>query len=118
MQTEAVLPPSDVATDALPAKPASPRRHFLRRLVRSKAALVSAVILLLVIAAAVGAHWIAPNDPFAIRLIQRLKPPGFTTASGSTYWLGTDTLGRDVFSRLVYGARVSLIVGLSAVLIS
>jgi peptide/nickel transport system permease protein len=90
----------------------------VRRLVRSKAAFVSAVILLLVIAAAIGAHWIAPNDPFAIRLIQRLKPPGFTTAAGNTYWLGTDTLGRDVFSRLVYGARVSLIVGLSAVLIS
>ena len=118
MQTDVVRPPSDAAGDGVPAKPTSSRRQFLRRLVRSKAALVSAIILLLVIGAAIGAHWIAPNDPFAIRLIQRLKPPGFTTSAGNTYWLGTDTLGRDVFSRLVYGARVSLIVGLSAVLIS
>jgi peptide/nickel transport system permease protein len=66
----------------------------------------------------VTAAWIAPNDPYGIRLVQRLKPPGYVNASGVTFWLGTDTLGRDVLSRVIYGARVSLIVGLSAVLIS
>ena len=88
------------------------------RLFRSKAALASAIVLLLVVVAAVAAPLIAPNDPFAIRLIQRLKPPGYVNAAGSAFWLGTDTLGRDVLSRVIYGARVSLIVGLSAVLIS
>jgi peptide/nickel transport system permease protein len=72
----------------------------------------------LVVIAALAAPWVAPNDPFALRLVQRLKPPGFTTASGATFWFGTDALGRDVLSRLIYGARVSLVVGLSAVLIS
>jgi peptide/nickel transport system permease protein len=87
-------------------------------LVRSKAALISVAVLLVVIIAALAAPWVSPNDPFALRLVQRLKPPGFATASGTTFWLGTDALGRDVLSRLIYGARVSLVVGLSAVLIS
>ncbi len=96
-----------------------PRRNqMLARLFRSKAAVVSVAILLLVLIAAVAAPWLAPNDPFAIKLIQRLKPPGYTNSAGITFWLGTDSLGRDVFSRLVYGARVSLVVGLAAVLIS
>jgi peptide/nickel transport system permease protein len=87
-------------------------------LVRSKAALISVAVLLVVVIAALAAPWVSPNDPFALRLVQRLKPPGFATASGTTFWLGTDALGRDVLSRLIYGARVSLVVGLSAVLIS
>ena len=65
-----------------------------------------------------AAPWIAPHDPAEIHLINRLKPPGFIDSTGHQYWLGTDSLGRDVYSRVVYGARVSLTVGLSAVLIS
>jgi peptide/nickel transport system permease protein len=61
---------------------------------------------------------LAPNDPFAIRIIQRLKPPGYVNGAGVTFWLGTDSLGRDILSRVIYGARVSLVVGLSAVAIS
>ena len=96
----------------------SARSQLLPRLLRSKAALVAAAVLALVVLAAVAAPWLAPNDPFAIRLIQRLKPPGYVNSAGLTFWLGTDTLGRDVLSRLIYGARVSLVVGLSAVAIS
>ena len=100
------------------AKPVRAKSQFFVRLLRSKAALASAIVFLLVVLAAVTAAWIAPNDPYGIRLVQRLKPPGYVNASGVTFWLGTDTLGRDVLSRVIYGARVSLIVGLSAVLIS
>ena len=100
------------------AKPVRAKSQFFVRLLRSKAALASAIVFLLVVLAAVTAAWIAPNDPYGIRLVQRLKPPGYVNASGITFWLGTDTLGRDVLSRVIYGARVSLIVGLSAVLIS
>jgi peptide/nickel transport system permease protein len=100
------------------ARAGQARRQLVRRLLRSKAAVACAIVLLLVSVAAAAAPWISPNDPFAIRLIQRLRPPGYVNAAGSTFWLGTDTLGRDVLSRLLYGARVSLAVGISAVLIS
>jgi peptide/nickel transport system permease protein len=104
---------------AAPSKIGRPRvSQLLPRLVRSKAALVSLFVIVLVLVAALGATWIAPNDPSVIKLTQRLKPPLYTNSAGVTYLLGTDALGRDVFSRLIYGARVSMVVGLSAVLIS
>ena len=99
-------------------KTKSSKNQFMRRLVRSKIALGASVVILLVTFAAVFAPLIAPNDPASLALIRRLKEPGFVDASGREYWLGTDTIGRDVYSRLVYGARVSLVVGLSAVLVS
>jgi peptide/nickel transport system permease protein len=101
-----------------PVRAASTKSQILPRLFRNKAALVSAIVLLVVAIAAIAATEITPNDPFDIKLLQRLKPPGYVNSAGDTFWLGTDTLGRDVYARLVYGARVSLIVGLSAVLIS
>jgi peptide/nickel transport system permease protein len=100
-------------TDGRPQK-----NQLLSRFFRSKAAVISVFVLLLVLVAATAAPWVAPNDPSAIRLIQRLKPPGYTNSADITFWLGTDSLGRDVFSRIIYGARVSLMVGLSAVAIS
>lgn len=93
-------------------------RQVLRRLIGSKAALVSTIVFALVLVAAIAAPLLAPNDPFAIRIIQRLKPPGYVNGAGVTFWLGTDSLGRDILSRVIYGARVSLVVGLSAVAIS
>jgi peptide/nickel transport system permease protein len=108
-----------IAPAAVPAAAArSKRNQFFPRLFRSKAATISAVIFLIVVIAALAAPWLAPSDPFAIKLIQRLKPPGYTNGAGTTFWLGTDSLGRDVLSRVIYGARVSLTVGLSAVVIS
>jgi peptide/nickel transport system permease protein len=95
----------------------SKRSEMLSRLFRSKAATISLLILLLVVVAAIAAPWLAPNDPSAIKLIQRLKPPFYVNSAG-THWLGTDALGRDVLSRIIYGARVSLTVGVSAVVIS
>ncbi|MBI5877265.1 MAG: ABC transporter permease [Chloroflexi bacterium] len=90
----------------------------IRRLARSKIALAAAFVFLVVSLGAIFAPFIAPNDPASLALIRRLKEPGYVDAAGKQYWLGTDTIGRDVYSRLVYGARVSLVVGLSAVLVS
>jgi peptide/nickel transport system permease protein len=59
---------------------------------------------------------VAPSDPARIDMLARLKPPSWTTAAASAHALGTDHLGRDVLSRTIYGAQVSFIVGLSAVL--
>ena len=101
-----------------PVKSASAQNRFFMRLVSSRLAFVSAGLLLVVTLAAIFAQQVTLNDPANLALVRRLKPPGYVDASGSEYVLGTDTIGRDVYSRLVYGARISLVVGLSAVLVS
>jgi peptide/nickel transport system permease protein len=76
---------------------------------RNRSALAGLVVILLLTLAAVFAPLLAPHDPNAVTLERRLQPPG------SGYPLGTDELGRDILSRLLYGARVSLWVGLVSV---
>jgi peptide/nickel transport system permease protein len=80
----------------------------LRQLRKDKAAILGAFILSLVVLAAVLANVIAPYDPIAISE-QRFEPPG------PAHFLGTDELGRDILSRVIFGARISLLVGLISV---
>lgn len=61
--------------------------------------------------------WLAPTSPLHENLLVRLMPPG-TAAQGHVFWLGTDTLGRDELSRLIWGARVSFVVAIASVLIA
>lgn len=112
------VPDHDAAADPKPAIQRPQKSQFLPRLWRSKAAVSCLIILCIVVLAALLAPWIAPNDPGAIKLIQRLKPPGYTNSAGASFWMGTDALGRDVLSRMIFGARVSLAVGVSAVVVS
>lgn len=86
------------------------------RRTRGLAAGGAAFVLLLVLAA-VAAPWLAPEDPIRQSLRGRLSAPTFSGADGKAHLLGTDHLGRDVFSRVVYGARVSLLVGFAAVIV-
>ncbi|MGD9147234.1 MAG: ABC transporter permease [Anaerolineae bacterium] len=95
-----------------------PRFPALRSLYRRKLALLAAIVVITVILVAIFAPVLTSYDPTKIDIINRLKPPGYRDSDGSLHILGTDTLGRDVFSRLVYGSRVSLVVGLSAVLVA
>jgi len=90
-------------------------RRILRELVRNKAALLGLAILVLIAAAAVAAPLLAPFDPTLQAVEDRLKPPGWMDPEGRIHPLGTDHLGRDILSRLIFGARISLIIGLSAV---
>jgi peptide/nickel transport system permease protein len=87
-------------------------RRFRDAFRRHPMAIVGGVILALMIVIAVLAPYLATVDPQAVSPVKRLKPPS------STYWFGTDMLGRDVYSRVVYGARISLIVGLAVALLS
>jgi peptide/nickel transport system permease protein len=91
---------------------ASTTVDFLQRLFRRKLVLAAAIVLTVLILAALLAPWISPFDPGAIRVIRRLKPPS------ETNWLGTDEYGRDVLSRIIYGARASLGIGAAVVAIS
>jgi peptide/nickel transport system permease protein len=70
------------------------------------------VLLLLIVAIAIFAPYLATVDPTALAPARRTRPPG------AEYWFGTDMLGRDIYSRVLYGARVSLIVGFSVAILS
>jgi len=83
----------------------------------NKRGLIGCVTVLAVMVIAITAPLISPFDPLKQDLSLRLKPPGCKGSSG-THWLGTDHLGRDVASRIIYGARISLIISLSAVIIA
>jgi peptide/nickel transport system permease protein len=80
--------------------------------------LIGAGVVLFMLAVAVFAPWLAPDDPFAQDLSQRLLPPIWHERGSWTHVLGTDQLGRDYLSRLIYGSRISLIVGASAAAMS
>ena len=86
----------------------------LRRLRRVP--IIPLSILILFIVVGVGAPWIAPLDPNQHNLRDRLLPPVWLEGGDSKYILGTDHLGRDVFSRMIHGARVSLIVASTVIL--
>jgi peptide/nickel transport system permease protein len=87
-------------------------------LTRDRSALLGLVVIVVATAMAVLAPAFAPADPIKNSLVERLTPPMWAAGGTARHPLGTDTLGRDVASRLLYGARVSLIVGLSAVVIA
>lgn len=89
----------------------------LRKVTRSRLALAGLVVIATLVFTAVFARWIAPADPLEQNIAQRLLPPLTRTERGF-HVLGTDPLGRDVLSRLIYGSRISLIVGVTAVAIS
>ena len=88
----------------------SPRREgALRRLLRDKVAVAAGLVLVFIVVAAACAPWVAPYDPYRIDLTRVMLPPD------SVHWLGTDTNGRDILSRIIFGARNTLLVGLTGV---
>ncbi|WP_276352187.1 ABC transporter permease [Cohnella caldifontis] len=95
----------------LPPQTSSVRR-FLRVFLARKIVIAGLSVLTLMVLMAIFAPLLAPHDPYGQDLSMSLKQPS------AEYWLGTDMLGRDVLSRIIYGSRVSLIVGLVAVLIA
>ncbi len=97
---------------------AAPRRRrtgvlgFLGTFRRQRLGMVGAILLSLTVIAAIGAPWLAPYDPNKIDPLRVLESPG------ADHWFGTDGLGRDVFSRVLFGARVSLYSGILVVSVS
>jgi ABC-type dipeptide/oligopeptide/nickel transport system permease subunit len=89
-----------------------------RRFALNPAVIFGSVILALVIGAALAAPWVAPHDPAKQSLLRRFTPPVWQAGGNASYLLGTDQVGRDVLSRIVHGARISLMVGVAAVMVS
>jgi len=87
-------------------------RSVLAKLFRRRVVLAGAAILAVVALAALLAPWIAPYDPMALKVLDRLQGPR------AAHWFGTDELGRDVFSRVIFGARYSLLIGALVVVVS
>jgi peptide/nickel transport system permease protein len=94
-----------------PVRPRSNLGAFFATLGRSRAAMIGLAIVAVVVLLAIAAPHLAPFDPLKTNLRARLQPPN------AAHWLGTDLLGRDILSRLLYGARLSLLLGLGAVTI-
>ncbi len=103
------LDPIDVADEAEDG--AFVRSGLLRRLARDRVASVAALLLIVIVLAALLAPWIAPFDPYLTDLTKVMQPPN------EVNWLGTDNTGRDILSRIIFGTRNTLMLGLVGVLI-
>lgn len=94
------------------------RSIFRRRIVGHQGVMIGAAIVLAAVLIALSAPLIAPHDPYYQDLLNRLVPPVWDSRGSWEHILGTDHLGRDYLSRLIYGARISLLIGVGAALIS
>jgi ABC-type dipeptide/oligopeptide/nickel transport system permease subunit len=90
----------------------------LRDLARSPGGIFGAGVFVSLLVLALFSPWIAPHDPLAQNLAAANSPPFFMEGGSVEYWIGTDSLGRDILSRLIYGTRVSLTVAVGGVLIA
>ncbi|MDA9251870.1 ABC transporter permease [Alphaproteobacteria bacterium] len=91
---------------------------FRRRVFGHQGVMIGAAIVLAAVLIALTAPLIAPHDPYYQDLLNRLVPPVWDSRGSWEHILGTDHLGRDYLSRLIYGARISLLIGIGAALIS
>jgi ABC-type dipeptide/oligopeptide/nickel transport system permease subunit len=102
---------------AEPARTSIARRQW-RKFARNPIGVIALVILLGILATALLAPVLAPHDPDAIALSLRLRPPVGQERYVAGYFLGTDKVGRDILSRLIYGSRTALLVAFSSVILS
>lgn len=93
-------------------------RRNLRMFGRNRLAMASVLVVLIFVIMAVAAPLIAPQDPNATDLFRRLQPPAWIEGGDWAYPLGCDALGRDILSRIIYGARISIFIGLAVILLA
>ncbi|MBV8664910.1 MAG: ABC transporter permease subunit [Burkholderiaceae bacterium] len=109
--------PAVESSEVVPSAP-SPLIAFWHSFSANRGALLAACFFLLLLVCVVFAGWLAPHDPIEQFRDHMLTPPCWADEGVRDYLLGTDELGRDILSRLIYGARVSLMIGLMSVLTS
>jgi len=102
---------------AAPAQ--APWRRFAAEFSESRLAMAGLALLALIVVVALAAPWIAPQNPYDLAQLDVLDsklPPGSQSLAGHTYWLGTDDQGRDMLSAILFGLRISLVVGVASTL--
>jgi peptide/nickel transport system permease protein len=108
------LPSGNVPYDVPELEEAPPRSSETRRVIsvffNRPLPVAGLVIIVIFILMAIFAPWLAPQDPYEMEMLNKLQPPT------SEHLLGTDSLGRDTLSRVIYGSRISLLIGISAIL--
>ena len=109
LPSQAIAAPAQGHAPAVPDDDTRLPRRSLWRLFTRPYALLPGAFLLMVLVCAIGAPWIAPFDPFTPNIRHRLEAPS------AMYWFGTDDLGRDMLSRIIYGARTALIASFESV---
>ncbi|VEF49665.1 oligopeptide ABC transporter permease [Bacillus freudenreichii] len=110
--------PVEQASKIIERKKAVNAKRWLRLLLKSKTGTLGLIIVSLVVLLAIFAPLLAPYNPAASDIAMRLKPPVWMDGGVVGHILGTDNLGRDILSRLIYGSRISLLVGICAVLLA
>lgn len=111
MSLETLQAPTAVPSVA----PPHPLREFWTYFSANRGAVAGLVVIVLVLLCALFAPWIAPHDPNLTNNTVFLKPPFWQEGGSLSYPLGTDAIGRDILSRLLYGARLSLVIGIAVV---
>lgn len=105
-------------TQSLTAKPVSPLAEFWFYFSQNRGALIGLFFVVFIVFLAIFADFIAPHHPHEQFRDAILVPPAWAEGGMSQYWLGTDGVGRDILSRLIHGARLSLLIGLVIVILS
>lgn len=108
---------SDVLTQTtgLDEAPPSILSLILRKMWHLRLGVLGGLLILVLLITAIFTPWLAPHDPYEQDIMNRLLPPVWLKGGSSDFLLGTDHLGRDLLSRIMYGTRVSLVVGVAAV---
>jgi ABC-type dipeptide/oligopeptide/nickel transport system permease subunit len=101
-----------------PAASESIFRRNLSNFAANRLAMACGLIVVLFAVMAVFAPWIAPHDPNETDLFRRLQPPAWIAGGEWSFVLGCDALGRDILSRIIYGARISIFIGLAVILVA
>lgn len=101
-----------------PAQVDTPFRRSLRTFLRNRFAVGAVAVVVMFVLMAIFAPWIAPHDPNETDLLLRLQPPAWMEGGDWSYLLGCDALGRDLLSRIIYGSRVSIFIGVAVIVIA
>jgi peptide/nickel transport system permease protein len=110
-----------MSTTAAPPRVETPFRRFVSEFAESRIAMGGLIVFVLIALGAIFAPWITPQNPYDLMQIDIMdgrQEPGTTGGEGFAFWLGTDDQGRDMFSAILYGLRISLLVGVGSALIA